>query len=114
MSNDKSLVIVESAQYPQVVVSSVSAVEIEFQGTLKEYNAALGQVRQILRPLVDVKERLIHAWLAENYPEVPYTLSTKITDTYECIAAPTTIIIESPRGQEIFEEISEYLAHLER
>jgi len=115
MSNEKSLMIVETAQAPQVVaVSDVSAAEIEYQKMTRTFKDTVDQLRLIGKQRIVAKANIIKAWLNENYPDLRHTVTTNFVDiAYSDLHYNITVDVDSSRRFEILQEINEYLAQLE-
>lgn len=112
MSNERALTIVESAQSPVVVVvSSVSAAEIEYQKMARVFKATIDQLRVIGKQRLTARANLAKAWLDENYPKLRHTVTTDFADHgYSDINYSVVISIESPRESEILRELKAYFA----
>lgn len=113
MSNDKALTIVEAAQAPQVVVvSDVSKDEIEYQRTFRQCKDLIAQLEVIAGAYITSQKRLVKAWMAENYPGVPYVVTSTIKSDGDEIFIGTTTGIESPMSSTIHKELNAYLDQL--
>src|SRR5579863_7730728 len=115
MNNEKTLMIVEGAQVPQVVTASdVSAAEIEYQRLHKEFKVVVDQLLAVEQHRALVKTRLMEAWFAENYPEVSITVTPDFeVQGYQAMRFDHSVSIDSPRRRAIFDECMAYLAQLE-
>ena len=115
MNNDKSLIIVEAAQSPQVVaVSDVSAAEIEYQKMTHAFRETVDQLRVIGKQRITARSHIIQAWLNENYPGRRHTVTTNFVDiAYSDLHYNIEVDVDSPRRFEILQEINEYLAQIE-
>lgn len=116
MSNDKSLIIVEAAQVPQVVavsdVSELSLAEIEFQKANNEFKAHVEQVRKVAERGNACMERVVHAWMAENYPEVRFVTTSSTESDEVSFTYGVRANIDSPLEPLILCELHAYMFRL--
>lgn len=111
MSNDKALIIVESAQPPQIAArSDVSAAEIEYQRMDKEYKVAMDHLRMAIKQRSIAKVALTKAWLAENCPGIHCTVTPYFNEV--TLGHGMEIFVDSPRFSMIMEEFNDYLRQI--
>ena len=111
------MIIVETTQPSQIAMQGIVNIEeMEFQRVSRQYHVVAGQVRGIIKRYIAAEERLIVAWIAENYPGLRYWTKPLIRggDTLE-FGVEVTIEsrISAALTAKIQRELSAYLVRLE-
>lgn len=117
MSNERALMIIEAMQLPQVVASSVSADEIEYQRLERRKAMIYKELATVAKSVNDMKVRLIDAWFAEHYPGLPYKITTTeinngIRLEYTLDVSLTSLSVTRYEAEMLYREIGVYLRQI--